>query len=118
MIISLGIESTAHTYSIGIVDENGNIYSNERIIYKSEKGGIHPREAAELHSKESINILRNSVWKAGFVFKKLDGKFYIVDILYIFFYSMVHYKIFLQIPLIYFLSHIMYLQYKIYHLVS
>jgi glycoprotease/Kae1 family metallohydrolase len=82
MIISLGIESTAHTYSIGIVDENGNIYSNERIIYKSEKGGIHPREAAELHSKESINILRNSVWKAGFVFKKLNGKFYIVDALY------------------------------------
>ena len=82
MIISLGIESTAHTYSIGIVDENGNIYSNERIIYKSEKEGIHPREAAELHSKESINILRNSVWKAGFVFKKLNGKFYIVDALY------------------------------------
>jgi len=82
MIISLGIESTAHTYSIGIVDENGNIHSNERIIYKSEKGGIHPREAAELHSKESINILRNSVWKAGFVFKKLNGKFYIIDALY------------------------------------
>ena len=82
MIISLGIESTAHTYSIGIVDEDGNIYSNERIIYKSEKGGIHPREAAELHSKESINILRNSVWKAGFVFKKINGKFYIVDALY------------------------------------
>jgi len=82
MIISLGIESTAHTYSIGIVDENGNIYSNERIIYKSKKDGIHPREAAELHSKESINILRNSVWKAGFVFKKLNGKFYILDALY------------------------------------
>ncbi|MFZ8801150.1 MAG: hypothetical protein ACO2ON_03180 [Candidatus Nanopusillus sp.] len=82
MITSLGIESTAHTYSIGIVDENGNIYSNERIIYKSEKGGIHPREAAELHSRESINILKNSVWKAGFVFKKINGKFYIVDALY------------------------------------
>ena len=82
MIISLGIESTAHTYSIGIVDEDGNIYSNERIIYKSEKGGIHPREAAELHSKESINILKNSVWKAGFIFKKINGKFYIVDALY------------------------------------
>ncbi|BFI73894.1 tRNA N6-adenosine threonylcarbamoyltransferase, mitochondrial [Nanoarchaeota archaeon] len=82
MIISLGIESTAHTYSIGIVDEEGKIYSNERIIYKSEKGGIHPREAAELHSREAINILKNSVWKAGFIFKEINNKYYIVDALY------------------------------------
>ncbi|BBL45586.1 putative bifunctional tRNA threonylcarbamoyladenosine biosynthesis protein [Nanobdella aerobiophila] len=81
MIISLGIESTAHTYSIGIVDQNGRIYSNERIIFKPEKGGIHPTEAAELHSKEIINIFKKSVWNAGFIIKKIEDKYIIVDAL-------------------------------------
>lgn len=80
-MIALGIESTAHTFSIGIVDENGKIYSNERVIYKTEKGGIHPREAAELHSREAINVLNNSIFKAGFIYKK-DEKIEIVDALY------------------------------------
>ncbi len=82
MIISLGIESTAHTYSIGIVDETGKIYSNERILFTSEKGGIHPREAAELHSKEAINILKSSIQKAGFIIKKAKDKLIIFDALY------------------------------------
>ena len=82
MIISLGIESTAHTFSIGIVDENGNVYSNERVIYKTEKGGIHPREAAELHSKEAINVLKKALDKAGFIKIKDSGKYSFVDALY------------------------------------
>ncbi|MEM0379666.1 MAG: tRNA (adenosine(37)-N6)-threonylcarbamoyltransferase complex transferase subunit TsaD [Nanopusillaceae archaeon] len=79
-MISLGIESTAHTFSIGIVDKE-RIYSNERVIYKTEKGGIHPREAAELHSKEAINILNKAIWKAGFIYKKVYDKYLIVDVL-------------------------------------
>lgn len=79
-MISLGIESTAHTFSIGIVDEE-RIYSNERVIYKTEKGGIHPREAAELHSKEAINVLNKAIWKAGFIYKKVYDKYLIVDVL-------------------------------------
>ncbi|RDD52305.1 tRNA (adenosine(37)-N6)-threonylcarbamoyltransferase complex transferase subunit TsaD [Nanoarchaeota archaeon NZ13-N] len=79
-MISLGIESTAHTFSVGIVDEE-RIYSNERVIFKTEKGGIHPREAAELHSREAINILNRAVWKAGFVYKKVNDKLFIVDAL-------------------------------------
>ena len=67
MLISLGIESTAHTFSIGIVDELGRVYSNCRVIYQTEKGGIHPREAAELHTKECINILKQALDRAGFV---------------------------------------------------
>jgi len=81
-MISLGIESTAHTFSIGIVDEKGNVYSNERIIYKTEKGGIHPREAAELHSKEAINVLKKALDKAGFIKVKDNKGYSFVDILF------------------------------------
>ena len=78
MLISLGIESTAHTFSIGIVDEFGRVYSNCRIIYRTEKGGIHPREAAELHAKECLNIFKQALDRAGFIVRKNE----IVDVLY------------------------------------
>lgn len=82
MIISLGIESTAHTFSIGIVDEEGKIYSNDRIIFKTEKGGIHPRDAAELHSKEAKNVLERALNNGGFLIKKIDNKIIIYDALF------------------------------------
>ncbi len=41
----LGIESTAHTFGVGIVNES-EIVADVRYKYEPEKGGIHPREAA------------------------------------------------------------------------
>ncbi len=47
MVIILGIESTAHTFGVGIVkDEAPYIVADVRENYVPEKGGIHPREAA------------------------------------------------------------------------
>ena len=46
----LGIESTAHTFGIGIVDK-GKVLSNEREMYTSKTGGIIPMESAK-HNKE------------------------------------------------------------------
>ena len=46
----VGIESTAHTLSIGFVDETGELYSSESALFKPKEGGIHPREAADHHS--------------------------------------------------------------------
>ena len=45
-MISLGIESTAHTFGCGIIDDSGRIYANVTDVYKTEKGGIHPSETA------------------------------------------------------------------------
>jgi len=53
----LGIESTAHTFGIGIASDKGDIIFNENSIYVPITGGIHPREAAEHHSKVASNIL-------------------------------------------------------------
>jgi N6-L-threonylcarbamoyladenine synthase len=54
----LGIESTAHTFGISIVSEDGEILSDVRDIYHSAPGkGIHPREAADHHSEVAAKVL-------------------------------------------------------------
>jgi len=50
MVTILGIESTAHTFGIGIVRE-GKILSNIKKTYTTEKGGIIPIEAAKHHEE-------------------------------------------------------------------
>ena len=56
-MIVLGIESTAHTFGIGIV-KDGKVLSNVKKTYTTEKGGIIPIEAAKHHEEnwESIYL--------------------------------------------------------------
>lgn len=56
-MICLGIESTAHTFGVGIVTDNGRILANASSVYEPAGGGIHPREAAQHHTsvaKETV----------------------------------------------------------------
>ena len=62
----LGIESTAHTFGMGVVDEKGKILLDERNIYKP-KEGIVPIEAADFHRKNSDKILQMVVKKIKFL---------------------------------------------------
>ena len=55
-MIALGIEGTAHTCGVGIVNAKGDILANEIKMYKPEKGGIHPREAANHHAEHLVPI--------------------------------------------------------------
>ena len=71
-MICLGIESTAHTFGIGIVDSEGNILSNVKSVYKPKKGGIHPREAAEYHSQNIRDVLRKSIDEAKINLSDID----------------------------------------------
>lgn len=57
----LGIESTAHTFGIGIV-ENGKIFCNVKDSYTTEKGGIIPMEAAK-HHKEVADFVYEKALK-------------------------------------------------------
>jgi len=61
----LGIESTAHTFGIGIVDENYNILEDRRVAYKP-KEGIVPMEAAEFHIKNIDKLTK------GIDFSEID----------------------------------------------
>lgn len=57
-MISLGIESTAHTFGIGVITDKGKILVNEKSVYKPPIGsGIHPREAAQFHIEHATKIL-------------------------------------------------------------
>jgi N6-L-threonylcarbamoyladenine synthase len=71
MSIVLGIESTAHTFGIGIV-KNGKILSNIKKTYTTEKGGIIPSEASKHHHKYCKEIYSESLKKAGIKEKDID----------------------------------------------
>ncbi len=65
-MICLGIEGTAWSLSVGVVDER-DVILLESDPYVPEKGGIHPREAAQHHSERIGPLLKK-------VFKKLRNE--------------------------------------------
>ena len=74
-MICVGIEGTAHSIGVGIVnDDNGHcrILSNLIKTYKPEKGGIHPREAANHHATNIADLISESVQKADIDFSAID----------------------------------------------
>ena len=64
MVITLGIESTAHTFGVGIV-ENGKIIANKRDMYTTETGGIIPMESAKHHFLKKNEIYFEALDEAG-----------------------------------------------------
>ncbi len=71
-MICLGIESTAHSFGVGIVNEDCQILANEIIMYSPREGGIHPREAANHHADKGPEILRLAIEKAGISKREID----------------------------------------------
>lgn len=69
----LGIESTAHTFGIGVVEESGHIMANAQAVYTPKEGGIHPREAAEHHQDQAIIVLRKALTEAKLSLDDLHG---------------------------------------------
>jgi len=73
-LVVLGIESTAHTYGVGIATSSGRIIVNVNSVYVPTKGGIHPREAAEHHSKVSAETLKRALDLSGLDIRNdIDG---------------------------------------------
>lgn len=68
----LGIESTAHTLGIGVVDED-EIYCNVKSMFEPEEGGIHPREASEHHYQEALHLLNEADQKIDFELSEIDA---------------------------------------------
>jgi universal protein Kae1 len=60
-MIVLGIESTAHTASVGIVDESAKVLGLASAMYRPEAGGIHPREAANHHVDRLPGLVAEAV---------------------------------------------------------
>ena len=71
-MICLGIESTAHTLGIGIVNDKGKVLANERANFTTEEGGIHPRKAAQYHLLMYEFVLERALKNAKIKLKNID----------------------------------------------
>ncbi len=71
-VLCLGIEGTAHTVGVGVVDEACRILANVSATVRPETGGIHPREAANHHAEHVVPLIREAAAKAGVSLKDLD----------------------------------------------
>jgi len=75
VMISLGIEGTAHSVAVGVVKQKKdrcNVLSNLIKTYSPKKGGIHPRKAANHHAENVSSLIKKSVEKANISFSDVD----------------------------------------------
>ena len=71
-MICLGIESTAHTFGVGIIDEKGKILANAKDSYTTKTGGIVPIEAAKHHAEVKDKVLEEALKKSGLTLNNID----------------------------------------------
>ncbi len=68
-MITLGIEGTAHTLGVGVVDSERKVLSNVIDMYRPPQGGLHPREAANHHAEVVAGDIEKAVSDAGISLK-------------------------------------------------
>lgn len=65
-LLCLGIEGSAHSLGMGLVDSDGKILANVRHSYIPPWGmGLHPREMSQHHSEVSGKVLRETLRAGG-----------------------------------------------------
>ncbi len=73
-MIVLGIESTAHTFGVGVAqDQVPFILANERHTFVPQTGGMKPSEAARHHTLVAHEILRRALDRARISIRDVDG---------------------------------------------
>ncbi len=71
-LLCLGIEATAHTFGVGVMDSTGKILSNVKDTYTTEKGGIVPVEAAKHHDNVKDKVLNQALDESGLSLNDMD----------------------------------------------
>lgn len=67
-MICLGIEGTAHTAAVAVVNSNEEVIYDNRDMYTKKTGGIIPSEAAQHHKKVFPKLIKEALEKV----KKID----------------------------------------------
>lgn len=62
--IALGIESTAHTWGVGLVDFTGKVLSLVNDVFVPEKGGLHPALVREQHLNNFMRVINEALTQA------------------------------------------------------
>ncbi|MFX0074481.1 MAG: bifunctional N(6)-L-threonylcarbamoyladenine synthase/serine/threonine protein kinase [Candidatus Hermodarchaeota archaeon] len=70
--LALGIESTAHTWSVGIIDFDGNVISLVNDMFVPEKGGIHPILVREQHLTNFMKVINKALSEASISIEEID----------------------------------------------
>lgn len=71
-LLILGVESTAHTFSIGIVDSTGKILANIKDSFTSSSHGMIPNEIAEHHTAVAEKVLIMAMKEAKVTWKDIE----------------------------------------------
>ncbi len=72
-ITCMGIESTAHTFGVAIVDSDGEILADVKSMFKPKPGkGMVPRDASNHHIKKSTKIIENALDESDLEMDDID----------------------------------------------
>jgi universal protein Kae1 len=71
-MIVLGLEGTAHTLGVGIIDGDCKILADVRNTYSPQSGGIHPRDASQHMSAVMKESLDKALEEAGTTMKDVS----------------------------------------------
>lgn len=71
-MVCLGIESTAHTFGIGIVDSHKNILANVKKSYTTKSGGMIPSKTADHLISVCDLVLKEALHKADISLNDVD----------------------------------------------
>jgi N6-L-threonylcarbamoyladenine synthase len=73
----VGVESTAHTFSVSVVSSDGRILSNVKNVYKAPEGaGIHPFEASQSHLGAAASVTGRALETSGVSRERLSAVAY------------------------------------------
>jgi N6-L-threonylcarbamoyladenine synthase/protein kinase Bud32 len=70
--LALGIESTAHTWGVGIIDFSGNVISLVNDMFIPEKGGLHPVLVKEQHLNNFMSVINKALSEASISIRDID----------------------------------------------
>lgn len=71
-MIVLGIESSAHTFGVGIVKE-GKVIANQKKMFKITDKGLIPGKVAETHVKNAQSTINLALRAAGIKIDEING---------------------------------------------
>ncbi len=71
-MVILGVESTAHTFGIGVVNDKGKVLSNVYDRYESKDQGMIPEKVVEHHQKIAEIMLQKALTEAKVSWKKIS----------------------------------------------
>ena len=71
-MICLGIEGTAHTIAVSIINSKNNILADARQMYTNKTSGIIPQEAAKFMNLNKEDVLKQALNQANMSMKDID----------------------------------------------